>query len=149
MDMTDSMAVSVTALDAQRRRLNVISSNLANAQSTHTPGGGPYKRRDVVFQSTPVTNPFERTLRQVATGPGAHALDGVKVLRVVEDSKPGQVVYDPRHPDADKKGFVKMPNVNVMEEMVNMIGASRSYEANVQAINATRAMWNKALDIGR
>lgn len=149
MEMTDSMAVSVTALDAQRRRLNVISSNLANAQSTHTPGGGPYKRRDVVFQSTPVTSPFQRTFRQVATGPGAHALDGVKVLRVHEDSKPGQAIYDPRHPDADKKGFVKMPNVNVMEEMVNMIGASRSYEANVQAINATRAMMNKALDIGR
>jgi flagellar basal-body rod protein FlgC len=103
----------------------------------------------VVFQSTPVASPFQRTLRQLATGPGAHALDGVKVLRVQEDSKPGQVIYDPRHPDADKKGFVKMPNVNVMEEMVNMIGASRSYEANVQAINATRAMWNKALEIGR
>lgn len=149
MEMTDSMAVSVTALDAQRRRINVISSNLANAQSTRTPGGGPYKRRDVVFQTTPVASPFQRTFRQVATGPGAHALDGVKVARIQEDSKPGQVVYDPRHPDADSKGFVKMPNVNVMEEMVNMVGASRSYEANVQAINATRAMWNKALEIGR
>ena len=149
MEMSDSMAVSVSALDAQRRRLNVISSNLANAQSTHTPGGGPYKRRDVVFQSTPVTSPFQRTFRQVSTGPGAHALDGVKVLRVREDSKPGQAIYDPRHPDADKKGFVKMPNVNVMEEMVNMIGASRSYEANVQAINASRAMKSKALEIGR
>ena len=149
MEMSESMAVSVSALDAQRQRLNVISSNLANAQSTHTPGGGPYKRRDVVFQSTPVANPFQRALRKVATGPGAHALDGVKVLRVQEDSKPGQVIYDPRHPDADTKGFVKMPNVNVMEEMVNMIGASRSYEANVQAINASRAMKSKALEIGR
>ncbi len=149
MEMSESMAVSVSALDAQRQRLNVISSNLANAQSTHTPGGGPYKRRDVVFQSTPVANPFQRALRKVATGPGAHALDGVKVLRVQEDSKPGQVIYDPRHPDADTKGFVKMPNVNVMEEMVNMIGASRSYEANVQAINANRAMTSKALEIGR
>lgn len=149
MEMTDSMAVSVTALDAQRQRLNVISSNLANAQSTHSAGGGPYKRRDVVFQSTPVASPFQRAFRQVSTGPGAHALDGVKVLRVKEDARPGQVIYDPRHPDADKKGFVRMPNINVMEEMVNMIGASRSYEANVQAINATRAMWNKALEIGR
>jgi flagellar basal-body rod protein FlgC len=90
MDMTDSMAVSVTALDAQRQRLNVISSNLANAQSTHTPGGGPYKRRDVVFQSTPVASPFQRTFRQVSTGPGAHSLDGVKVLRVQEDKRPGR-----------------------------------------------------------
>jgi len=149
MELSDSMAVSVSALDAQRQRLNVISSNLANAQSTHTPGGGPYKRRDVVFQSTPVASPFQRTFRQVATGPGAHALDGVKVLRVKEDVKSGQVIYDPRHPDADKKGFVKMPNINVMEEMVNMMGASRAYEANVQAINATRAMGSKALEIGR
>ena len=69
--------------------------------------------------------------------------------RVIEDQKPGQTVYDPRHPDADKKGFVTMPNVNVMEEMVNMIGASRAYEANVQAVNATRTMWNRALEIGR
>jgi len=149
MDMSDSMAVSVSALDAQRQRLNVISSNLANAQSTQTPGGGPYKRRDVVFQSTPVASPFQRTFRHVATGPGSHALDGVKVLRVKEDGRPGQVIYDPRHPDADKKGFVKMPNINVMEEMVNMMGASRAYEANVQAINATRAMGSKALEIGR
>ena len=149
MELSDSMAVSVSALDAQRQRLNVISSNLANAQSTHTPGGGPYKRRDVVFQSTPVASPFQRTFRQVAAGPGAHALDGVKVLRVKEDVKPGQVIYDPRHPDADNKGFVKMPNINVMEEMVNMMGASRAYEANVQAINATRAMGSKALEIGR
>ena len=66
-----------------------------------------------------------------------------------EDQKPGQLIYDPHHPDADAKGFVRLPNVNVMEEMVNMIGASRAYEANVQAINATRAMWNRALEIGR
>ncbi|HVG01962.1 MAG TPA: flagellar basal body rod protein FlgC [Nitrospira sp.] len=149
MDMTDSLAVSVSALDAHRHRLNVIASNLANAQSTKTSSGGPYRRRDVVFQATPVTSPFQRALKQVAGGPGRHALDGVKVARVVEDHKPGQTVYDPRHPDADKKGFVTMPNVNVMEEMVNMIGASRAYEANVQAINASRTMWNRALEIGR
>lgn len=149
MDMTDSLAVSVSGLDAQRRRLNVIASNLANAQSTKTPGGGPYKRRDVVFRSTPVPSAFQRAFRQVAAGPTAHALEGVSVTRVVEDPKPGQLIYDPHHPDADSKGFVRLPNVNVMEEMVNMIGASRAYEANVQAINATRAMWNKALEIGR
>ncbi len=149
MDMTDSMAVSVSALDAQRHRLNVIASNLANAQSTRTSAGGPYRRRDVVFQSAPVASPFQKAFKQVAMGPGARALDGVKVARVIEDPKPGQTIYDPRHPDADKSGYVKMPNVNVMEEMVNMIGASRAYEANVQAINATRAMWNRALEIGR
>ncbi|ALA58333.1 flagellar basal body rod protein FlgC [Nitrospira moscoviensis] len=149
MEITDSLAVSVSGLDAQRRRLNVIASNLANAQSTKTPSGGPYKRRDVVFRSAPVPNAFQRMFRQVAIGPTAHALEGVSVAKVVEDQKPGQLVYDPHHPDADQKGFVRLPNVNVMEEMVNMIGASRAYEANVQAINATRAMWNKALEIGR
>jgi len=150
MEMSDSLAVSVSGLDAQRRRLNVIASNLANAQSTKTPGGGgPYKRRDVVFRSTPVPSAFHRAFRQVAVGPSAHALEGVSVARVVEDPKPGQLIYDPHHPDADGKGFVRLPNVNVTEEMVNMIGASRAYEANVQAINATRAMWNKALEIGR
>ncbi len=149
MDMTDSIAVSVSALDAQRRRLNVIASNLANAQSTKTAAGGPYRRRDVVFQSARVGSAFQQTFKTVATGPSAHALEGVKVSRVIEDPKPGQQIYDPRHPDADAKGFVRLPNVNVMEEMVNMIGASRSYEANVQAINATKAMWNRALEIGR
>ncbi len=149
MDMTDSIAVSVTALDAQRHRLNVIASNLANAQSTRTATGGPYRRRDVVFQSAPTARPFHRALRQVALGSGPHALEGVKVARIIEDPKPGQVLYDPRHPDADPKGFVRLPNVNLMEEMVNMISASRAYEANVQAINATRAMWNRALEIGK
>lgn len=149
MELSDSMAVSVSGLDANRRRLNVIASNLANAQSTKTPGGGPYKRRDVVFRSAPVASPFQRAFRQVSTGPTAHALEGVSVSKVVEDRKPGQLIYDPHHPDADAKGFVRLPNVNVMEEMVNMIGASRAYEANVQAINATRTMWNKALEIGR
>jgi len=149
MDMTDSMAVSVSALDAQRRRLDVIASNLANAQSTKTAGGGPYRRRDVVFQSTPVGNRFQKMLKTVASGHANHALEGVRVSKVIEDPKPGHRIYDPRHPDADAKGFVTLPNVNVMQEMVNMIGASRSYEANVQAISATKAMWNRALDIGR
>jgi flagellar basal-body rod protein FlgC len=149
MDMTESLAVSVSALDAQRRRMNVIASNLANAQSTRTSRGGPYQRRDVVFQSAPVGNRFHQVFRTLTTGPSAHALEGVRVSRVIEDRKPGHQIYDPRHPDADPKGFVKLPNVNVMEEMVNMIGASRSYEANVQAINATKAMWNRALEIGR
>jgi len=149
MDLTDSLAVSVSALDAHRHRLNVIASNLANAQSTKTSTGGPYRRRDVVFQAAPVSSAFQRAFSQVSKGGGRYALDGVKVARVIEDQKPGQTVYDPRHPDADKKGFVTMPNVNVMEEMVNMIGASRAYEANVQAVNATRTMWNRALEIGR
>lgn len=149
MDLTDSVAISVSALDAQRRRLDVIASNLANAQSTRSDGQGPYRRREVVLRPTPVVPKFQKAMRH-AMGPNAgRGFIGVRVAGIVEDQKPGKTVYDPRHPDADKQGMVHMPNVNVMEEMVNMIAASRAYEANVQAISASRAMWNRALDIGR
>lgn len=149
MELTDSIAVSASALDAQRRRLNVIASNLANAHSTHSLHGGPYRRRDVVFQAVPFSRPFQRAMRHAIAGRTARELVGVRVARVVENPKPGPTIYDPRHPDANDKGFVTLPNVNVLEEMVNLIGASRAYEANVQAINATRSMWNRALEIGR
>jgi flagellar basal-body rod protein FlgC len=149
MDLTDSVAISVSALDAQRRRLDVIASNLANAQSTRSDGQGPYRRREVVFRPTPVIPKFQRTMRHAMGPEGARPFIGVKVAGVVEDQRPGKTIYDPRHPDADSQGMVHMPNVNVMEEMVNMIAASRSYEANVQAISAQRTMWNRALDIGR
>ncbi|MBI3603545.1 MAG: flagellar basal body rod protein FlgC [Nitrospirae bacterium] len=147
MDISDSIAISVSALDAQRRRLNVIASNMANAQSTQSVGGGPYRRRDVVFQTTSITPKFKQAFKQAEFGPGGQ--DGVRVARVIEDPKPGKSIYDPQHPDADKQGYVKMPNVNVVEEMVNMMSASRAYEANVQAISTARAMWNRALEIGR
>jgi flagellar basal-body rod protein FlgC len=148
MDLTDSVAISVSALDAQRRRLDIIASNLANAQSTRSDGQGPYRRRDVVFRATPVIPKFQKAMRHAIAGSQSKLL-GVQVSGVVEDKKPGKSVYDPRHPDADAQGMVHMPNVNAMEEMVNMIAASRAYEANVQSISAARAMWNRALDIGR
>ncbi len=149
MEISESLAPSVTALDAQRRRLNVIASNLANAQSTRAADGRPYRRRDVVFESAPVHPKFQRMLRQASGLGRPDEVHGVKVVRVIEDLQPGPAIYDPKHPDADDKGYVRMPNVNVMEEMVNMIGASRAYEANVQAVNTTRAMWSRALDIGK
>ena len=150
MDVNESLAISVSALDAQRRRMNVIASNLANAQSTRTAEGGPYRRRDVVFQSARVAPRFQNLFRKAAMGGSMKPEEeGVRVQRVVEDRRPGQKIYDPRHPYADPNGFVTMPNVNVMEEMVNMITASRSYEANVQSINAARNMWNRALEIGK
>lgn len=149
MDISETLAASVSALDAQRRRLNVIASNLANAQSTRTAAGGPYRRRDVVFEAAPVAPRFNRVFKQAAMGLNGKEPQGVRVARVVEDHKPGQAIYDPKHPDANAKGYVVMPNVNVMEEMVNMMGASRAYEANVQAISVTRMMWNRALEIGK
>jgi len=116
--------------------MNVIASNLANANSTRTEEGGPYKRQDVVFTSTTVgSNPAE--------------LKGVKVADVVPDGKPPKRVYDPGHPDADKEGFVGMPNINAMEEMVNMMMAFRAYEASVATFNAAKTMMLKTLELGR
>ncbi len=135
MDIFKNFEVSASALIAQKVRLNTIASNLANANTTRTPEGGPYRRRDVVFSSVLVDE--------------MKGLEGVRVIDVVEDSSPPKVVYAPGHPDADRNGFVKMPNINVIEEMVNMMIATRAYEANVNAFNITKAMYQKALELGR
>ena len=136
MNAFDVLKISGQALEAQRRRMNVIASNLANANSTRTEEGGPYKRQDVVFSSTSVgTNPLD--------------FKGVRVAEVVADGKPPKMVYDPGHPDADKDGFVAMPNINSMEEMVNMMMAYRAYEASVATFNTAKAMMLKTLELGR
>jgi len=131
-----SIDVSASGLFAQRTRLDVIANNIANATTTRTPNGGPYKRQDVVFR--------QRLEESEAGGNG-----GVEVEAVVESNEPAKMVYDPGHPDAGPDGMVAMPNVNPVQEMVDMISATRAYEANVQAINAARTMASKALDIGR
>jgi flagellar basal-body rod protein FlgC len=133
----DIFKVSATALEAQRVRMNTIASNMANAQTTKTETGGPYVRKDVVFSTMPVSsNPAEK-------------LEGVKVRQIVEDQKPPITIYDPGHPDADENGYVTMPNINVIEEMVNMMMALRAYEANVKAFNISKGMFQKALELGR
>lgn len=133
MDLFTAMDISASGMRAQRTRMNVISSNIANAHTTRSATGGPFQRRDVVFRE----NAFE------------NQLSSVEVERIVSDPTPGQRVYDPSNPDADDKGFVTMPNVNLMEEMVNMIGASQSFEANTTAVKAQRDMALKALALGR
>jgi flagellar basal-body rod protein FlgC len=134
----DIFKVSASALEAQRIRMNTIASNMANAQTTKTETGGPYVRKDVVFSVMPVnSNPAEKNL------------EGVKVREVVEDNKPPVTVYDPGHPDADENGNVSMPDINVVEEMVNMMMALRAYEANVRAFNMSKGMYQKALELGR
>jgi len=135
MDIFRSFDVSATALAAQKIRMNTIASNLANINTTKTPGGGPYRRRDVLFSSVMISE--------------KEGLEGVALAGVVEDNSPPRAVYDPGHPDADKKGFVLMPNINLIEEMVNMMLATRAYEANVNAFNITKNMYQKALEIGR
>jgi len=128
--------VSASALEAQRQRMNVIASNMANVHTTRTEEGGPFKRKDVVFSTlTLELNPVK--------------LDGVQVVDIAKDNTPFKMVYDPDHPDADKDGYVAMPNVNIIEEMVNMMMALRAYEASVSAFNISKAMFMKTLEIGR
>jgi len=133
----DIFNVSASALEAQRMRMNTVASNMANAQSTKTEAGGPYVKKEVAFSSMQI-NPGK-----------SDGLVGVKVDGVVADRKPPLIIYDPGHPDADENGNVSMPNINVMEEMVNMMMALRAYEANVKAFNMSKGMYQKALEIGR
>lgn len=136
MNTFSMFEVSASAMNAQRQRLNVVTSNLANVHSTRTQEGGPYKRKDVVFSAMQIETTSEN-------------LEGVQVIDVVEDPAPFNVVYDPSHPDADESGFVTMPNVNVIEEMTNMMMAFRAYEAAGAAFNISKAMFVKALELGR
>ena len=126
--------VSGSAMSAQAQRLNVVSSNLANADSVTSANGQPYKAKQVVFSAIPTSNA---------------ASTAVKVTQVVEDPNPPKMMYDPKHPLADQKGYVAMPNVNVVGEMVNMISASRSYQTNVETMNAAKSMLLKTLSIGQ
>jgi len=143
-DFFDAVDVSASALSAERMRMNTTSSNLANAQTTRTPEGGPYRRKDVIFAAEP-TREFASMLQGEMNTPLHH----VHVQDVISDPNPPKLISDPNHPDADENGYVAYPNINTMEEMVNMMTASRSYEANVTAINVSKSMMQKALEIGR
>jgi len=143
MDVFTSMKISASALKAQRVRMNAISSNLANIETTRTPDGGPYRKREVVFQSTPqgFADTLDSRLRDAA--------QGVKVSHVQASSKPPRMVYSPSHPDADDQGYVAMPNVDLVEETADMMSASRAYEANVTVVKSAKRMALKALSIGQ
>ncbi len=141
MPLADAIAASASALDAQRARIEVAVSNIANAESTRGPDGQPYRRRDVVLRSEPI-EPFSGALGR------AEAI-GVTVNDIVEDQTAFRRRYEPSHPDADTEGFVAMPNVDVPEEMVDMLGATRAYQANLTAINLIRDTIQRALELGR
>jgi len=145
MDLLTAMDVSATGMVAQRVRLNVISMNLANVHTTRTEAGTPYRRRSVIFRSSPMERSFQKTLDDQLS----QELQGVKVVRIEKRGGDFNKVFDPSHPDADESGYVSYPNVNLVEEMVGMLQASRSYEANVSAIKAAKDMALKALEIGR
>ncbi|MFH1147168.1 MAG: flagellar basal body rod protein FlgC [Pseudomonadota bacterium] len=145
MDLLTALKISASGLAAQRTRMNVVSSNLANIETTRTLEGGPYRAKSVVLMSTPVQKDFKEALSDKLN---EHA-QGVEVVDVIEDKENPKEVFNPTHPDADERGIVLMPNVNLMEEMVDMLSAVRAYEANVTAINATKSMAMKTLEIGR
>jgi flagellar basal-body rod protein FlgC len=139
--LNSAIAASASALAAERMRIEVAVSNLANAESTRGPDGRPYRRRDVVLASAPV-EAFDAAL-------GRATSTGVRVAAVVEDQAPPRQRYEPGHPDADANGFVALPNVDPAEQMVDMLGAARAYQANLTAINLIRDLLQKALELGR
>ncbi|UGQ45231.1 flagellar basal body rod protein FlgC [Massilia endophytica] len=134
MSLFNIFNVSGSAMSAQAQRLNVVASNLANADSATSANGTAYRAKQVVFEATPA---------------GDKASTGVKVRQVIEDPSPLKQVYDPKNPLADEKGYVSMPNVNVVDEMVNMLSASRSYQTNVETMNAAKSLLLKTLTIGQ
>ena len=134
MSVFNVFHVAGSALTAQSMRLNAVASNLANADSITSANGKPYRAKQVVFEATPM---------------GGAAAQGVRVKQVVEDSSPGRLVYDPKSPAADEKGYVTMPNVSVVDEMVNMSSASRSYQTNAEVMNTAKQLLLKTLTIGQ
>lgn len=141
-----SLDISASAMTLQRLRMDVISQNIANAETTRTEEGTPYRRRLVMIQEQRESKPFSQHLKDARI-----QFDGcgVKAIRVVEDPSEYKLVYDPMHPDADEDGYVRLPNVDRLREMVDMMSATRSYEANVTAFNASKSIAMKALEIGR
>ena len=145
MDISTTSDIAATGLKAQKTRLNTISSNLANSETTSTPEGGPYKKKSVVFQTENL--PFKQHLNASLQTQGQ--AQGVKVAKIIADDSAPQRIYDPTHPDAKEDGYVEMPNVSVIKEMVDMMSATRPYEANTTTIKSAKRMAMKALDIGR
>lgn len=151
MGMFDGFNIAASGLTAQRLRMDVISGNISNAGTTRTPEGGPYVRKRVIFAPENIRPNYKSPFvpDRIDSGTG----QGVRVVKIEEDTSPARLMYDPEHPDAiktgPKKGYVEMPNVNIVMEMTDLISASRSYEANVNIVNNAKTAFTKALEIGR
>ncbi|WP_413558765.1 flagellar basal body rod protein FlgC [Bdellovibrio sp. HCB209] len=145
-DFLTGMRISSSGMAAQRMRMNTIASNIANINTTQTPEGGPYRRKDVVFEAMPDAKNFGEIV--TGTDPMGN-MQRVQVTDILSDRKAPLMKYEPDHPDANPDGYVAYPNINLMEEMTNMIQSSRSYEANVSAMQASKDMALSALEIGR
>lgn len=144
MDFLSALRVSASGLSAERTRVNLAASNLANADSTRGPDGKPYARLDPVMQAVS----FESALANPGA-PGGAELQGVQVAEIVRDEGPGRRVYSPAHPDAEADGFVTLPNVNPIHEVVNLMSAQKAYDANATAVDTLKTMAQRALDIAR
>ncbi len=142
--LNSGIDICASGLTAQRLRMDVIANNLANSSTTRTENGGPYRRQIVIFEARTNSQDFKRLLEQEIAG-----FNGVRVKEIATDNSPLRQVYEPSHPDANPEGYVSYPNVNVVAEMTDMISASRSYEANITALNSIKRMSTKAIEIGR
>ncbi len=145
MDLMTALKISSSGMSAQRTWMNVLAENLANVNTTRTQEGGPYRRKTVIFETVPYAGNFEDLLASFLDD----TVSEVKVSDIVNDGRDFKEVYDPGHPDADERGIVMYPNISIVEEMVNMLTATRSYEANASVIKSIRAMAMKTLEIAR
>jgi flagellar basal-body rod protein FlgC len=150
MGMFDALNVSATGLTAERLRMDVTAENLANAQTTRGADGQPYRRKEVVLSEVSSGGFGSQLAKAIGAGSASGSQPGgVEVTAITQDQTPGKLVYDPGHPDADAEGYVRMPNVDTVAEMVDLISSSRAYEANVTAMNAAKQMFSKTLDLLR
>jgi flagellar basal-body rod protein FlgC len=147
MDLFKIFSISGSGMAAQKSRMSVVAGNLANSESTRTVDGGPYRRRDVIFQAAPSPGDFTDELNDIAAD--RERAQGVEVVGVKQSNRPPRRIFDPSHPDASSEGYVAMPDINPIEEMVDMLAAVRSYEANLSTFNSTKALIRKILDLGR
>ena len=145
MSIFSTLEISGSALAAERQRAEIVAANMANAETTHTPGGGPYRRKEVVFASSG-NMPFRMMLAGFHEGIG-HPMPAVRVQRVIDDATPPLKRYEPGHPDADSDGFVSYPAINPVQEMVDLMGAVRSYQLNASAVAASKQMIQQAMDL--
>lgn len=145
MDFLTALDISASGLSTDRTRINTIAMNLANAKTTRTPMGGPYRRRTVVQAATDVDDRFSVHMRSALD----RELQGVRVMAITQDVRPLKQVYEPGHPDANAEGYVSYPDINVVEEMAHLMTAQRNYEANATTVESIKGMFNKALEIGK
>ena len=145
MSLFHLLSVSASGLESQRRRAELLTENLANAETTRTPQGGPYRRKDVIFESAKAEQPFQSVFRsELGTG-----VEGVRVAEVIEDDREPEKRYIPGHPDADAQGYVAFPRINPAEDMVDLLNATRSYQSNIAAMTAVKDMIRQSLDLLR